>query len=151
MHIGNAVGECILATRAQNGTQQRIYTYYMFIPWRFINGQSWTQLPTGTVAVSNSTDVALEFETRIESFFRTTAYFRSSNGRIYQASGDGFTWEAFNRVDNFNDPNDNFTDFQGSPGALGSSEMEGGHIVAARRTGNQFHFIGRVPGTGYGF
>jgi len=154
--IGQAIGEGIIATRAQNsrGTV-RIYTYYMYVPWRTVGGfkldqGSWNQLPATQVV---SSDVALEFETRIQDRKRTTAYFRSRNAqgvnRIYQASGDGFNWDAFTEVTNPYDTADDYTDFANAPGVLGSSELEGGHIVASRRADNQIWWAGLVPGAGY--
>lgn len=109
---------------------------------------TWQQLPTGSVAVDSA--VALEFEGRLPNPDRIPAYFRSTDDRIYQATGDGWSWESFTLVDNVADPNDSYTDFEYAPAALGSSELEGGHIVLARRAADdQVYCAGVIPGWGY--
>lgn len=152
-HIGQAIGEGIIATRARNAQGDvRIYTYYMYVPWRMVSAfaldqGTWQHMPTQYVGVGS--DVALEFETLMDGPARTTAYFRGTNNRIYQATGDGSNWEAFTLVDNISDPNDNYADFENAPAALGSSELEGGHIVLAKRADDQLYYASPIPGFGY--
>jgi hypothetical protein len=147
-HIGNYVGEVQIFTRAQSGSSTKVFTMYMFVPWRYF-GDQWYELTPGSVAPAG--DFAVEFERRLWPNPETTIYYRGTNNRVYYATGDGWTWEPFNLVDNANDSGDNYTDFISAPGVLGSSEMEGGHIVAMRRQSptNQYYVASPVPGYGY--
>jgi hypothetical protein len=147
-HIGNYAGEVKILTRAVNGAQSKVFSLWMFVPWRLVDSQ-WYEFSTGSVAPAS--DLAMEYEKRLWPNPETTVYYRGTDGRVYNSTGDGSTWEPFTLVDNANDPNDNYSDFIGAPGVLGSSEMEGGHIVAMRRStpNNQYYYSSPVPGFGY--
>lgn len=151
--INGTPGECMLTIRAKDSTDfTKVHTYYMNIPKRKQAGYkldqgTWRTVDVGYVGVGS--DVALEFDPRGASNMKTTAYFRATHNAIMQASTDGTNWEAFTKLDGWGNPIDDYTDFESAPVALGNANVEGGHVVVARRADDQFYWAGMFPGAAY--
>jgi hypothetical protein len=124
-----------IATRAQSGGVSRIF-YITFDPAAVTFG-AWQQPSTAGLTVQS--DPALEVDLGLGLL---TIYFRAdhptfpvSTNHIYQGSGyANTTWQVFSQVVDA-DGDDTFID---SPAALGNLMLEGHHVVAAKKSTNQF-------------
>jgi len=133
-HLGpNMSGEVRIVTRAQNGSQLKLFSLWMFVPWRWID-TVWSEVPAGPSPPDG--DPALSYERRFWEYqdddfpseYASTLFYKGTDNKIYQASitGTNTLTEPFAAIQNTNG-------FIGAPAAIGSTELDGGSIVAARK------------------
>ena len=129
----NMSGEVRIVTRAQNGTQTKLFSLWMFVPWRWI-ATEWFEIPAGPSPPADGPAISyerrfLEYqEDDLPSEYASTLFYRGSDDKIYQASisGSDILTEPFAAIQDTGG-------FIGAPAAVGSIEMDGGHVVAARK------------------
>ena len=129
----NMSGEVRIVTRAQNGTQLKLFTLWMFVPWRWV-GSEWFEVPAGPSPPDG--DPAQSYERRFREYqdddwpddYAATLFYKGADNKIYQASitGSNTLTEPFGAIQNTNG-------FIGAPAAVGSIGLDGGSILAARK------------------